>query len=444
MMFRNSLILNSLLVVFLGTASCTGPKENLFGPFENQNWEKMRSGSEADAHKGYLKLADAYHRKGDYDAEAENLYNMAEVYLNQRDTLGMQRLLPRMKALWEAHPDRLSVGYSYYSVCQAASGLKSQETGRTDDIETMIADSRKSIEIMEKMSEEQLRKHHIMPVWNYYNLALAFDMLYDETQEVQLLDSMKRYLDKAEEDNRRRRVNRRDLFLEGEVSIQGLQAWLYYYEKDFDRAESQMLHVLELIDSADVITPNLVLAEKVDDYAFMADLYQQTGRMEEALRFQKLKNEADLLNMSVQRNAAVRAVEAQYNVAKEQAKVEHLRWILVTLTGIILLLIGAVLYLHLWRRNRMQMQYSAAVEALVNTNDEVSALTGNVSTEKAGKIFSAALKPLSAVERKYILLFMSGKSTEEIADAMHVAPTSVYTMKYRLRKKFPADFPLPF
>ncbi|MBR6416077.1 MAG: hypothetical protein IKS22_08235 [Bacteroidales bacterium] len=42
------------------------------------------------------------------------------------------------------------------------------------------------------------------------------------------------------------------------------------------------------------------------------------------------------------------------------------------------------------------------------------------------------------------MLFMSGKTTEEIADAMQVAPSSVYTMKYRIRKKFPEGYPLPF
>lgn len=84
---------------------------------------------------------------------------------------------------------------------------------------------------------------------------------------------------------------------------------------------------------------------------------------------------------------------------------------------------------------------SVAMEALVETDDKVTALAGNVSAETAGKIVSSALKPLSAVERKYILLFMSGKATEEIATAMHVAPSSVYTMKYRIKKKYPADFP---
>ena len=68
----------------------------------------------------------------------------------------------------------------------------------------------------------------------------------------------------------------------------------------------------------------------------------------------------------------------------------------------------------------------------------------SVSADTARKVFSSAQKPLSAVERKYILLFMSGKSTEEIAGAMHVEPASVYTMKYRIKKKYPDSFPLPF
>ena len=202
--------------------------------------------------------------------------------------------------------------------------------------------------------------------------------------------------------------------------------------------------VLEMIDSVEVKTPNAVQTERIEAYDFLVELYSNTGRMDKALEYQKLKSDAELRRIGVERSEAIHKVEAQYNVAKEQAKVERMRWILILLGGIALLLAGAVLYLHLWRKNRIEMQYSAAVEALVDTADEVTAITGNVSAENAGKIFSSALKPLSAVERKYILMFMSGKSTEEIAGAMHVEPASVYTMKYRIKKKFPQDFPLPF
>ena len=80
----------------------------------------------------------------------------------------------------------------------------------------------------------------------------------------------------------------------------------------------------------------------------------------------------------------------------------------------------------------------------MESSPEIQALTGKVPSEPANRVFAAADKALSAVERKYILLLMSGKTTEEIADAMHVAPASVYTMKYRIRKKYPAGYPLPF
>lgn len=59
-------------------------------------------------------------------------------------------------------------------------------------------------------------------------------------------------------------------------------------------------------------------------------------------------------------------------------------------------------------------------------------------------LLTSAVKPLSPMERRYLRLFVEEKTTEEIAAVMHVEPSSVYTMKYRIRKKFPADFSLPF
>lgn len=62
----------------------------------------------------------------------------------------------------------------------------------------------------------------------------------------------------------------------------------------------------------------------------------------------------------------------------------------------------------------------------------------------AHSIFQDAVKPLSNMEKKYLLLFMEGKTTEEVSASMHVEPSSVYTMKYRIRKKFPDGYILPF
>lgn len=91
------------------------------------------------------------------------------------------------------------------------------------------------------------------------------------------------------------------------------------------------------------------------------------------------------------------------------------------------LLVALVLYYRLLIRSREQSRYTAGV-----------------APELARKIFDSAEKPLSAVERQYILLFMSGSSTEEIANAMNVDVSSVYTMRYRIKKKYPQGFSLPF
>lgn len=68
----------------------------------------------------------------------------------------------------------------------------------------------------------------------------------------------------------------------------------------------------------------------------------------------------------------------------------------------------------------------------------------DVPSGNIAPVLQAATKPLSPIEKKYLVLFMEGKTTEEIAELMHVEPATVYTMKYRIRKKFPADYTLPF
>lgn len=425
------------LGLILGMSACKSVQPQETG---DMAWTLLRSGDDAQAMEALLKQADDYHAKGDFDNESVSLFCTAQVYLQQLDTLGMQGVLVKMEALSKAHPDLPNVVYSYLTVKQTLHAILFQETGREAERDLMLSDGARAIGLMEKMSAEQLAGYRVNPVWNYYNMAVAYDMYFDAP----VRDSIAYYLGKAREANLKSDHLDAGIHLEADISIGDEQSWLYYYDGEYQKAEEEMFKVLALIDSVEVKTPNVVETERIEAYDFLVELYSNTGRAEKALEYQKLKTEAELRRMSVERNESVHKVEAQYNVAKEQAKVERLRWILVSLTGIILLLTGAVLYLHLWRRNRMQEQYSAAVEALVGTDNEVSALTGNVSTEQAGKIFASAIKPLSAVERKYILLFMSGKSTEEIADAMHVAPASVYTMKYRIKKKYPAGFPLPF
>ena len=89
-------------------------------------------------------------------------------------------------------------------------------------------------------------------------------------------------------------------------------------------------------------------------------------------------------------------------------------------------LITVSLHFHQWKRAN-----------LLNTTPETSSVD-------VDSILESAVKPLTAVEKKYLQLLLEGHSTEEISSAMHVEPSTVYTVKYRIRKKFPEDFTLPF
>lgn len=428
------------LVITLGVMACAIKSGEQLNRDANAAWDLMRGGDQAESLKMLLELADDYHRAGDLSQETTALFCAAQVFFEQRDTSGMMVVINSIAALKKDYPDHPNVTYSYHTLLQAFSSLLYEENGLDKDRDAMLREGSEAIRIMEKLSIDELAAYRVNPVWNYYNMAVGYDMYFDTP----VRDSIEYYLEKARQANKLEYPFAENVKLEGEISIRDEQSWLYYYDGKYEKAEQEMFRVIALIDSAQVKTPNSVLTEKGEAYAFLVELYSNTGRPEKALEYQQLKNENDLVRLGVERNEAVNKVQAQYNVAKAQARVVRMRAALIVASVIILLLVLVTFTLLLWRKNRLQMQYSQAVEALVETDSAVQALTGNITSEQANKVFSSANKPLSAVERKYILLFMSGKSTEEIAAAMHVAPSSVYTMKYRIKKKYPDSYPLPF
>lgn len=102
---------------------------------------------------------------------------------------------------------------------------------------------------------------------------------------------------------------------------------------------------------------------------------------------------------------------------------------LLTLNAVVGLLVLLFVILHYRQAKRVANLPLPPQEALSSSIDPV---------------LQAAIKPLSSIEKKYLALFMEGKSTEKIAEIMHVEPATVYTMKYRIKKKYPADYPFPF
>lgn len=107
---------------------------------------------------------------------------------------------------------------------------------------------------------------------------------------------------------------------------------------------------------------------------------------------------------------------------------------------IIILSIGVVVGIVLLVLTTLHFRRCIRLLEALNTN-----LVNNPEeTSREKELLLVAKKPLSLTEKKFFTLFLEGKTTEEIAELMHVEQSSVYTMKYRIKKKFPKEFHLPF
>jgi len=429
-----------LAIIVLVVSSCRDLSPQMVFMRMHEADNAAASESPEIAHEMYKRLADDCHKAGDVVNESMCLYNMATIYLNQNDTLGMHHVLGRMEALTKANPGNLRAEYDLHSVKSAYYAHLHEGRGDDSSLNAMFAEGRKAIYFQERMSVQEQREGRVNPVWNYYNMAVCFDLFFDPPKR----DSISKYLDLARKANTDYKHIGKIGRQSGDISIKDLQAWLYYYDGENSLAEQEMTEVLAIIDSVDAVSPNTILTEKAQAYDFFVELYSSTGQFEKALEYEKLKEETELYRLGVDRNKAVREVEARYDVAKAESRARGMRVTALILAIIVLVLLFVVLYKQLMDREREHERYTAAVEALVEGDPKVRSLTKVVDRNLAKNLFHASLKPLSAVERKYILLFMSGTTTEEIARAMNVDVSSVYTMKYRVKKKFPPDFSLPF
>jgi len=51
---------------------------------------------------------------------------------------------------------------------------------------------------------------------------------------------------------------------------------------------------------------------------------------------------------------------------------------------------------------------------------------------------------LTTMDKRYVLCFAAGMSVEQIADFMCLEAASVYTVRYRIRKKMGSEYPFPY
>ncbi len=445
---HRALVLAMALAIF----SSLPPSCSPHGINDGENVEALYSradslraqGSLSEAHLLFRQAMDIFAGKGEYDRVSNCCYQIFTDYFNQRDMEGMKKIEKQMRELMEEHQEN-SIAYDYYSVLAAMESAElEEEDAPTDSLkDSVLLHFKKALEYQERMGVKEQVKRNVQPVWNYYNVAVLYDLMY----EPPLSDSTRKYLEKAAEVCAKFPHNVVTDSIECEVSIRDMRAWLYYYDGKYKRAEAEMDTVCMMIESLKPFYGNKILSEQGEAYSFYVELYTKTGDMEKAMHYQQLSNQNDKERYNLDKNAAMHDIETKYDVEKKDLRINslHRRNSILLIAGVLLILAlaGAVATVFLREKQhelRREAEAKLAKEAADALRSNLVLMMeqlgiSNVNPDYAKEIIESAEAPLSNVEQKYLLCFLSGMPTNTIADIFHVAPASVYTVRYRLKKK---------
>ena len=425
----------------------------------------LRSGNVAEGHAGIQKALDIYSSlPGCEKRQSLCLYQLAIEYFNQRDTAALAGILEQMKALADGNPSDKSIAYDYYSVLSSEYTARFEEN--PDDLslrDRMLETMKAAAAAMECIPAEEWIRYQIEPVWAWYNIAVAYDLYFDPP----VTDSISKYLAKAEAVRFYPGQDARGE-METFISTEDQRAWLKYYEGDYAGARASMDSVLATLEKVEELSPNTVITERGEAYSFYVEMYSALGQYEKALEYQQLLEENNRRRYDVERLAELHDVSERYQNEKKQAEIERLRtlsrWRLWLIMGLVLLLGATALVYILYRRNAEQKLYEAALEAenrmaekdaanilleklkadiasLPASNPHRAAALEALSRpglqKQAERAFASAEKPLSNMDRKYLYCLLAGLSVEQIGGLFNIETDSVYTVRYRLRRKFP-------
>lgn len=427
----------------------------------------FKIGQSERAQQEQIEAYTIFMRLQEWDWASMCLYERSIDYLNICDWENVEQQLESLRALLRY--DSPIVRYNYYSIASLYA--------MQDSLPQAIAYGRQAIGAMEQIPYPE--HYQILPVWNYYNMAYMFDALCTPPP----VDSIEHYLQRAEQ-----AVNPAGDWVdieEANISIMDMRAWLCYYRRDYRTAEQLMQQVLVKIDSVAMDSPNTVITERGEAYRFLAMLHEEQGHWRTAFRYQQLLNDNNLLRYDIEKNTALQEIETRYEVERKQLEMERLEaknsaflWLLVVCV-LVILSGGLLLAVVVLRKRRAEDRlYQAALEqenirsmlsdmmARTDTDpvmlikqdltatfrqltentpyrEEAIQAVQQVDNVRIANLFRQAPQ-LTAMDKRYIVCFEARLTVEQIAVLFRIAPASVYTVRYRMRKKFPASIPFPY
>ena len=425
-------------------------------------------GRAKEAQHKLIMAFDLFLEANDWDMASMCLYERAIDYMNIGDLTNMAVQCMELRALYEQHYSAV-VAYNYHSVASAYYSF-------VDSVDLAIQHGWGAIHGLRQIADPY--SYNIIPVWSYYNMAFFYDAYTEQPQ----MDSVRYYLGLAREVIKDSRTYIDSI--EALISVVDLEAWQEYYEHNYTKAEQMMRDVLLMIDTIAQDSPNTIITERGEAYSFLAMINEEQGKWKKALEYQKKLTANNELRYDVDKRLVLQEVQTQYEVEKQQLKMEKLEaenksqaWLLMALGLLVLLLLIGYWLLVMRKKNAEDQLYAAALEAdnmrqtILNLESKtdvdplviiIDDLIFQLQSRSKSYYASAAVEQLCALDlahvqalithgrklttmdKRYILCFAAGMTVEDIADFMLLEPASVYTVRYRLKKKFSSEYLFPY
>ena len=391
--------------------------------------------------------------------QAECLVAIATEYYSLMDTTGLSNIVENICRLYNRYHTKL-IAYQYHHAYYHMMDCKYRYSQQREHRNELFNHLYSAITATRNMTGRQLIEYNINPAWDYYNLASGYDVFTDPKQ----IDSINKYINLCEKYIPFSHVKSDSSNLV--YHVENERVWVQYYQHNYDSVESGLNRLLDMLANDRFLLYRDLVLNQQQLYLFIKEYNCAIGNYRVAYKYQQMQYEEEHKIFDIEKMKAISNIEIQFDVERKEQEILRLQQqnevnkrnyiiIIIAIVFALIVMILAVVIQRAISKNHEQQLYEAAIEAELqkeSRNMNLKQVYKRMLTdfpkyekklnamdfEGIQKIIDQATTPLTTMDLQYIIVFQGlNMKPAQVAEMFNVEPASVYTVRYRIRKKFP-------
>lgn len=440
----------------------------------------LNMGDVETAHQAFFRAMRFAEKINDYVMMMRCLYQTAVYYAQTEDTKQLDKIHAEMRRVCVLSGKNVTpfLLHTWYSVATVRYSMDKSTPAMAD---SAVFYSRKAIALLES-HPEHFKGGTTNRAWDYYNHAL---LLIDAVPLN--ADSVKHYLRKASAVPGKTKLQKHEV----DLNIHSAYGMLYKRLRQYPLAIRELTKAVEMMD-ADTLNTG-IRQEKLSTCEDLVEIYTAMGNYKEAVEWQQkiidfhskvydLKLSEQLNELSTKFDVERKDLQLRALNERQTQQAKIFRLMAVALIAAVVIIVFVV-WTYVQHRRRLQDRlYQAALEAEMrmqeldavksqyselketmesrqtsrnfekiidrmkalvaassietSTRDEYLSRLARINPAEVEQQFATSLAQMTQMDIKYILCFLLEFKATDIAALFSVEPASVYTVRYRLRKKY--------